>query len=121
MKRDMDLVREILLKVEGNTEAFGMDSVEIEARSQQEIGYHIKIMVEAGLLEAGDRTHMGADAMLWHSVSLTWRGHEFLDAARDNTRWNGAKKLVAEKGVAVSFDVLKDVLAFLAKQTLGLP
>ena len=120
MKRDMDLVRQILLTVERNADPFGAESVQIEGQTEREIGYHIKIMQEAGLLDAGDRTHLGADAMLWHSVSLTWEGHEFLDAARENSRWNAAKKKVMDKAGTVSFEVLKQLLTALAKQAMGM-
>ena len=120
MRRDMDLIREILLKVEGNNNPFGMEAVEIEGRTPQDVGYQMKLLVEAGLVEAGDRTYCGADAMYWHSARLTWEGHEFLDAARDDTRWNKMKAMVKEKAGTVGFEVVKQVLVVLARQAMGL-
>jgi hypothetical protein len=43
-----------------------------------------------------------------------------LDAARDDARWNKMKTMVKEKAGAVSFEIVKQVLASLAKQAMGL-
>jgi hypothetical protein len=51
-----------------------------------------------------------ADEFCWLAGGLTWEGHEFLDAARDDTRWSKAKKLVQEKGGSLMFEALKAVL-----------
>lgn len=47
--------------------------------------------------------------------SLTWNGHEFLDNVRNDTVWAKLKRAVAEKGGAVSFDVLKALALSYAK------
>jgi hypothetical protein len=70
--------------------------------------YHVKLLAEAGLIEAQDASDMsGSD---WQPISLTWDGHEFLEAAGEPSRWEKAKKLVKEKTGSLSFDVLKAVL-----------
>jgi hypothetical protein len=51
---------------------------------------------------------------------LTWQGHEFLDAARNDTIWRKATgKLVAVTG-GTSLEVLKELLIAGAKQAVGL-
>lgn len=119
VKRDMDLVRLILLEVERRTRDEQYAPMKFEGHTAEEIAYNVKLLSEAGLVHALDATT--AKELCWIPISLTWQGHEFLDAARENTRWNRAKKLIVEKAGTVSFDVLKDVLAALAKQALGLP
>ena len=54
-------------------------------------------------------------------VNLTWEGHEFAEAARDETRWEKAMGIVTEKGGAITIDVLKNLLSSLMKAALGLP
>jgi hypothetical protein len=49
---------------------------------------------------------------------LTWLGHEFLDAAREDLRWGQAKRLVLEKTGSVSFATLQQVLVELMKRSL---
>ena len=55
---------------------------------------------------------------------MTWQGHEFLDAARNETVWQTAKEKMLKPGVSWTFDLLREALTALAKQQLariGLP
>jgi Hypothetical protein (DUF2513) len=110
MKRDMDLARAILLKIEEHPDSDGIGwvSLEIEGRSDREIGYHVMLLHEADLLEAIDASDSeGSD---WRPVRLTWAGHEFLDAARQEGRWQKAKEIVKEKTGGLSFEAIKALL-----------
>lgn len=116
MKRDMDLIRQLLIEMESRS--CGRQSVALEGRTEEEVSYHVKLLAEAGLIEAANAsTRAGLN---WIPVSLTWDGHEFLDAARDDTRWNSAKATVKEKAGAVTFEVLKQVLVSLVRRAVGL-
>lgn len=110
MKRDMDLARKILFAIEESEGECGPDDIKIEGYSDQIVYYHIKILAEAGLIEAEDISTMGENGFQWWAKSLTWQGHEFLDAARDNSRWDKAKKLVSEKVGSLMFEALKIAL-----------
>ena len=118
MKRDMDLIRAILLEVEGHSLSDRYKPIEVPGHSQEEVSYHIKLLCVAGLVEAMDCS-TAAD-FNWVATSLTWDGHVFLDAARNETRWNNAKQLIKKRGVEVTIDTLKVVLAALARKALGL-
>lgn len=114
MKRDMDLCRNILLEVEANPRATGPACLDlnVEGPTPVELAYHVQLLHEAGLLEASDlTTTAGLD---WRPIRLTYRGHEFVEAARRETRWQKAKSLVQEKTGGLSLDILKAVLAKLA-------
>ena len=77
-------------------------------------------MVEGGLLAGEDVSAMSdgpPQAVVSH---LTWRGHEFLELARSQTRWNHAKGLLVKAGAA-SFPVLMDVLTTLATADIEWP
>ena len=113
MKRDMDLVREILLEVESWSNAFKWRKVVISERDPAEVGWHVGIMTDAGLL-IGNRSGMEDGRV----CRLTWEAHEFLDNARDPQRWEAAKKTVSEKAGAVSFDVFKALLIQLARKAV---
>ena len=59
MKRDMDLVRSILLAIEANqNDPFDWIDLDIPGRSPWEVAYHIMILAEAGLIEAQDLSSM---------------------------------------------------------------
>jgi hypothetical protein len=119
MKRDMDLARKILLDVEQceETDGFGHFKPSYDGHSLQEVFYHIKLLDEAGLIEVLDLREL-SNPRQW-PTRLTWAGHEFLDAARDDTRWQKAKRFVIDKTGSLSFELLKQALMKLATDAFG--
>jgi hypothetical protein len=116
MKRDLDLVREILLAVEASDE-IPLRWVELDhlGRPQGEIAYHVVLMAEAGLLEAQNLVTM--QRYLWLPKRLTWRGHEFLDAIREPEVWRRTKEGVAKAGNA-SLEFVWDLAKAYGKQLI---
>jgi hypothetical protein len=109
----MDLVRMILIRMERSPYGWAPQDQEILGYSLNEIAYHAHIMKQEGLIEGAEITTMHSvvpDAM---RTSLTWKGHEFLDLARDQERWNRAKAIIAKLGsapISVWMKVLSDLL-----------
>jgi len=118
MKRDMELVRAILLATEAHPKGSGWIDVKIEGYSQEEVAYHVKLLADAGLIEAHDLTTQGD--FCWKPSSLTWHGHEFLDAVRNDTVWAKTKEVVKEKGGSVPFAVLQALVIKIAGAAFGL-
>jgi len=113
MKRDMDLVREILLIVESAPCTKESLNVTIPDVDDELVGYQIQIMMEAGLVHCANwSTEAYYD---FRPQYLTWEGHEFLDACRDQGRWDKAKEIVQSTGAAVTFVVLKEILVQLMR------
>ena len=105
MKRDMDLVRKILLAVE-ETDSFP----DVPGYSSDEIARHIEIMTEYGLVDATIERAYGSSVPICVVRGLTWEGHEFLDAARNEFSWNQAKKRVLETTGQLGLEALKAYL-----------
>ncbi|MBN1452113.1 MAG: DUF2513 domain-containing protein [Anaerolineales bacterium] len=125
MKRDLDLVRKILFLVEDKPDIhrpINSKSFDLPDWSAAEINYHLLLLVEAGYLE-GRAEPYESDANVF-ITRLTWPGHEFLEAARDDGRWKEAKSVVKSVGT-FTFDILKAILIDLGNQairsSLGLP
>ena len=119
MKRDMDLVRSILFKLEEGKagEREWLEDGVIEGYSAREIWYHVKIMDQAGLVTT---TRFGLYSVdMWVPIDLTWNGHEFLDAARNPNLWERAKHTALKQTGGLSLEVLQEVLINLAKQAVG--
>jgi hypothetical protein len=116
----MELIRRIVLAVEDSPTGYAQDDLGIDDRTPEEIAYHAHLMIQAGLATGVETTHMGSSSPSAQITSLTWEGHEFADAARDETRWKKAMGIVQAKGGAVGFDVLKDLLSHFARLSLGL-
>ena len=118
MKRDMDLIREMLLAIEVHPSGFA-PKIEIEGYTQEQIGYHATLLGEAGLAVIHEVTGLGAKSPDARIVRLTWAGHEFLDSAREKQIWNQAKDMVKKVGGA-SIQVWLILLTELIKKQLGL-
>jgi hypothetical protein len=121
MKRDLELVREILLWMESLPEGSAANQEpEIPERTEEEIGFHAHLMEQAGLITAADIGGAFAMTPLAMPLSITWKGYEFLDASRDSGLWEKAKKNVIGPAAGVSFTVLLEWLKMEAKQRLGI-
>ena|SRR3989442_2614625 len=109
MKRDLDLVRELLMAIEDAPFDGGpLRLTAPEKYSPGQVTYHIMLLHEAGLIRAFDFS--SNEFPDWRPGYLTWEGHEFLNAARDIGRWKKAKAFIHEKGGALVFEILKQVL-----------
>lgn len=119
MKRDMDLIRQILLAAELDEHGLVSNEPTVPGYTDEQIKYHISLLGDAGLARVCDITTVGSRSPQAMLLGLTWQGHEFLDAARANDRWNQAKKMVTKIGGA-SMPVWTAVLTELVKKELHL-
>jgi hypothetical protein len=73
MKRDMDLVRKLLLYLEAHQECGPVDSREIiiDGCSDLVIGYNVKIMVLGGLIDAKNTTTFDSASYNYSVRSIT--------------------------------------------------
>lgn len=120
LKRDMDLIRELLLKLEaldtqpGSIWHFSGDDAEVSVPgyTADAIEYHAQLITKAGLIDAGGRGSMQG----FMFRSLTWEGHDFLDSIRDPEIWAKTKTGAAAAG-GFTVDLLKDLAkGFVKKQ-----
>lgn len=122
MKRDMDLIRAILQKIELCETPFGLDSMpEIDGYSNAQISYHIKLLSQAGLIEAHELGEFRSDYDEYVNLNLTWSGQDFLGVANDNSLWSKAKEHVIKPGASWTFDLVLEWLKMKAKEKIGLP
>ena len=120
MKRDVDLIRQIMLQAEQTNEKINVGAkFKVKGYDDVLVAKHIELLVEAGLLKARlNRTDI--DGVVGAYVErLTWDGHEFLDAARNENVWNKTKVIIKEKVGTVSFEVLKTLLINISKSLLN--
>ena len=120
MKRDMELIRKLLMMIEDSPDAYAPEITEAEGYSSDMVDYHKALLVDAGLVVGSEGQMMGKQSPCVDLTRLSWAGHEFLDAAKEDTRWNKAMKLVRDKGGAITFEVLKALLTSLMKTAVGL-
>lgn len=109
MKRDIDLIKEILIEIEESNAPNDIVEIDIPKRNQEVISYHIMLMKQAGLLDAENVS--GTSSFHWIPISLTWQGHEFLDAIRNDSVWSKLKSKLKEQGGSLPFHVVKELAA----------
>ena len=113
MIRDMDLCRDILLYFEKN------EWEQENERTTLEDNYHILLLIEAGFLHGEANSSQASElpeSFSW--VRLTWSGHEFLDAARNPSVWEQARKIA---GHPIPVGIMTQLLTSLLKKKLQLP
>lgn len=112
MKRDLDLMRELLKGIEDRDDMDGTrewhdyepSDLGIDGHSKKEVNYHLNILIEAGFIDGG------ITAFTPVIRRLTWNGHEFLDATRDDTFWKKAKDTIISKAIPFSAEAVMKVL-----------
>jgi hypothetical protein len=107
MKRDIDLARQLLLEIEHR----GVEcSLSVLRPGQgedvdQRVRYHLRLLIDAGLLKEVDRTKSGVPC-----VRLTHEGHELIELIRSDVRWREAKWACQERTGGLSLIVIRQVL-----------
>jgi len=122
MKRDMDLIRQILFAVESAPDFKQIDSSELKipAYSPDQIAYHAEQLVAAGFLDGLAMSLGSQDAPVVAISKLTWQGHEFIDAARSDTVWKAARERGKKVAGSLTIATMKALLAAEAARLLGL-
>lgn len=119
MKRDMELVRDLLISIEEHS---GEKRWSVPKELDTHIAKaHLELMEQAGLVTlSASRTSV---IVVIYDVKLTWDGHEYLNAIRNDTVWNKVKDGVKEKGIQftdLTFTLLKEYAISEGKKMIGL-
>ena len=88
MPRDMDLIRELLLRFERGDKSVPPD------HTQEEVAYHVELLIDAGFLKGS----VVRRAVRGHKVpsayfvqDITWKGHDFIASIRNDAVWKRTK------------------------------
>ncbi|MEM7738557.1 MAG: DUF2513 domain-containing protein [Deinococcota bacterium] len=120
MKRHLDLLRDILLRLEQHptytVSGITMDGtlLDFTDHSVEVTSYHLNLLVETGWLRLQSDPFEDAGSIVVRA-QLSWRGHEFLALARNAHRWQEA---LAQVGITDNVALLEAVLMELAHQQL---
>jgi len=113
MKRDMDLIRQLLFQIEADN-----PELAVEGYDDKIVTKHLELLEEAGLIKAFLHKTDQSGVVQVDVERLTWEGYEFLDAARNEEVWNKTKAVVGEKSGSVTFEVLKSLLVETARSII---
>ena len=82
------------------------------------VGYHVELMEAYGLIDAAVQREWGGEVVSGSIKSLTWDGHDFLDAIRDEKVWNKTKQVVKETVGDTTLSTIKQVASMVALQLI---
>lgn len=116
MKRDIKLIKSILMEIEKSQSPRDWLNINIEGKTSDQVAYHVKLLHDAGLIEAHDLS--GSAEFMWKPSALTWHGHEFLDAIRNDTVWKKLNAKINEQSGNIPFHILKEMAALYVKELL---
>lgn len=117
MQRDMDLIRELLLRLdamriragEAHFLEISKPQLYLPGDDPDKIYYNMKLVADAGFL-ALTPTQPGIGFGI---TGLTWDGHEFLDTIRDPEVWRKTKEGASKAGgftVSLLADLAKGLI-----------
>jgi len=121
MKRNLDTVRKLLALAED--QPAGQDLMTFSGDFENtpvEVVEHIALMIDAGLIDGEAHPDPGMKGGgIFVINKLTWAGHDFLNAARNDNVWNSTKRRMAKVG-SWTFGLVLEVLKEEAKRQMGL-
>lgn len=114
MKRDWDVIREVLMDVQDMKESERVQaSYSLPYGSDEPTAVHVFMLADAGYISG-----IPADACDGRELlepRLTWEGMDLLASLESKPVWERVKARATEEGVTITFDVVK----LLAKQAIA--
>jgi DNA-binding PadR family transcriptional regulator len=110
MKRDIELVKQILSNIESNDTNNPIFDIELKDYKPQRVYYHCHLLIDAGLIEGYVDRSIGGTMRINRIYGLTWEGHEFLDAAKNEKVWTAIKDKFTDQSISIPFSILKKLL-----------
>ncbi len=121
MKRDMELVRKLILKIEDHPSGWAPSELTIEGYSRQQIGYHCYLIVDSGLAVGRDMTTTPSGGPEYLITHLTSAGHDFAESSQNQYLWDEVMADIKDKGFgSVAVDLLKKLLDKQVRKKLDL-
>ncbi|MEQ8503865.1 MAG: DUF2513 domain-containing protein [Rhodospirillales bacterium] len=125
MKRDMELVRKILIDVQSRTDTIPRGLI-IDGYDDAVVARHAEMLVESGLLK-GNVSPRSSDTPYPTVIvqELSWEGHDFVDALETEGVWKTiTSKFSAGEIASMPLSILKNVgmklAEYYAMQKLGM-
>ena len=119
MKRNLDLIRNILFAVENSNSidaSLTLNSLSELHQDQALILYHVFLLDDAGfIIGIIDET-----APYISIARLTNEGHDYLDTIRDDSIWKQTKSTLGKISGSASLEIVKTIASKLSLTFLGL-
>jgi hypothetical protein len=109
MKRDWDVIRDILIEVEA-LDCAKFEHIQYGPASESEEPQKAKhgvLLRKAGFIDGTYDDGQPGEMVL--ATGLTWTGHDLLQTIRSKTVWERIKTIAKDKGLELTFDGVKEL------------
>jgi hypothetical protein len=108
VKRDMELVRRILLAVQAKS-SLEPELIIIDGLDDAVVGRHVEMLFDAGFLEGMEHSTLASQYRDIFVKDLSWEGHEFIGAISKEELWQKLKSAIGPGELAgLSLKAIKD-------------
>jgi hypothetical protein len=107
MKRDMELMRKILLAIEKEYEPGqeSIDGLKIDGYNRSRIAEHCDLLFQQGLIREYDSDHSRSGGISQFKIgNLTAQGYDYLELIRNNERWEKIKAEISTRNLPNTFE-----------------
>lgn len=118
MQRDWDLIQRIMTMAENKPPGQLLMHSEIDGYESQIVSGHIALLADSGYLKAHAVKGRGL-VLLAHVSEITMKGYDLLDTMRSKPLWEKIKQIAKDKGVELTFDVIKKLGGIAMEQLLN--
>lgn len=120
MKRDLDLIKLILLEYEKlPPPPHGIMEIKIPNYSSEEVIYHQKLLMDDNFIIGTSQIYLGGTQDFFPE-RMTNKGHDFLEKMKNEYAWNKTKATIVEKGGGFALDIINSLITAIIKAQLGL-
>lgn len=102
MKRDWEIIRQVLIAIEEDR----FDEYLDNAENQKIVIGNTVLLINANFIDGNILSNLDTDEDV-HVKCLTWQGHELLDTIRSKPVWDKIKSTALDKGLELTFDTVK--------------
>lgn len=120
MKRDLDLLREIMLKIEESDENLDITCLTDVSSKYALISFHVQLLIDSDFIEATPISIMRQSFENYIITRLTSHGCDYLDSVRDEGVWSKTKSSLIQVGSSASLDIIKQLAGKIILNSLGL-
>lgn len=121
MKRDLELIRELFLRIEEFPQKIEDDynyEIAIDGFTKEEVDFHLYLMKKAKFIDgiinrSVVNKHINAH---YETFEITWDGYEFLNSIRNKKVWQSFKNKYAN--FELPFSIITDVCKTLIQQVI---
>ena len=106
MKRDLDLVRQLLLQIEGLPAGPPAQYRASEIEDPVLLA-HFELVIASGLVNGKISRSQSSRGDVISISGLTWEGHEWIEMVRSQSIWNETKSMLLDSGGALTYELTK--------------